>query len=108
MKPDIECTRILREIAKNPNISQREIASKHRISLGKVNYAIKSLISKGFIKIQNLSGASKKQKYTYVLTPIGVEEKAKQTTNFLKWKLDEYERMKKEIEELKEDVNSFS
>ena len=107
MKPDIECAQILREISKNPHISQREIASKHRISLGKVNYAIKSLIKKGFIKIQNLSGTPKRQKYTYILTPIGIDEKARQITDFLKWKLDEYERMKKEIEELKEDVNNF-
>ena len=107
MKPDIECTQILREIAKNPNISQRGLASKHRISLGKVNYAIKFLISKGFIKIQNLSDAPKNKRYTYILTPMGMEEKTIQTTNFLKWKLEEYERMKKEIEELQEDVDSF-
>jgi EPS-associated MarR family transcriptional regulator len=107
MKPDIGCTQILREISKNPNISQREIALKHRISLGKVNYAIKSLIREGFIKIQSFSGTPKRQRYTYILTPIGMDEKVRQTTNFLKWKLDEYERMKKEIEELKEDVNNF-
>lgn len=104
MKPTIQSTQILREISKNPSISQREIALKNRISLGKVNYAIKALIEKGYIKIHNFKGSENKRKYMYMLTPAGMYEKAKLTADFLKWKMDEYERIKKEIEELEEDV----
>ena len=105
MKPIVENTQILREISRNPKISQREIAKRNRISLGKVNYAIKSLIEKGYIKIHNFSSSQNKRKYMYVLTPAGMYEKAKLTTDFLKWKMEEYERIKKEIEELEEDIN---
>ncbi len=105
MKPTIESTQILREISKNPSISQREIASKHKISLGKVNYAIKALIEKGYVKIHNFKGSQNKRKYMYVLTPVGIYEKAKLTSVFLKWKMEEYERIKREIEELEQDIN---
>jgi EPS-associated MarR family transcriptional regulator len=105
MKPTIESTQILRAISRNPCVSQREIALKNRISLGKVNYAIKSLIEKGYVKILNFQGSKNKRKYMYILTPTGMFEKAKLTSDFLKWKMEEYERIKKEIEELEEDIN---
>jgi EPS-associated MarR family transcriptional regulator len=106
MKSTVETTQILREIFKNPRVSQREIAFKNRISLGKVNYALQSLIEKGYIKIHNFAGSKNRRKYMYVLTPSGIYEKAKLTSVFLKWKMEEYERIKKEIEELEADINS--
>lgn len=108
MKQTLHNTQILREISKNPSISQREIALKNRISLGKVNYAIKSLIERGYVKIHNFSESKNKRHYMYVLTPAGMYAKAKLTTSFLKWKMEEYERIKKEIEELEEDVKETS
>ncbi|MFA5072423.1 MAG: MarR family EPS-associated transcriptional regulator [Nitrospirota bacterium] len=105
MRHTIHSTQILREISKNPSISQRELAQKNRISLGKVNYAIKSLIEKGYVKIHNFSESKNKKHYMYVLTPAGMYQKAKLTAIFLKWKMDEYERLKKEIEELKKDMD---
>lgn len=101
----IHHTQILRDISKNPSISQREIALKNGISLGKVNYAIRSLIEKGHVKIQNFNGSKNKRKYMYILTPRGVYEKAKLTSSFLKWKMEEYERIKKEIADLEIDIN---
>jgi len=107
MKSTEETTQILREIFKNPRVSQREIAFKNRISLGKVNYALQSLIEKGYIKIHNFTGSKNRRKYMYVLTPSGIYEKAKLTSVFLKWKMEEHERIKKEIEELEADINSL-
>ncbi len=76
------------------------------MSLGKVNYAINSLIEKGYIKVQNFKGSKNKRKYMYVLTPAGMYEKSKLTADFLKWKMGEYERVKREIQELEEDLRS--
>lgn len=105
MKPSIdEHTQILRDISKNPLLSQREIALKNRISLGKVNYAIRSLIGKGFIKIQNINCSQNKRRYMYLLTPAGLYENAKRSSEFLRWKMSEYERLRQEILELEEDV----
>ena len=41
----------------------------------------------------------------YILTPKGMYEKSKQASDFLKWKIVEYERIKKEIAELETDIN---
>jgi predicted transcriptional regulator len=45
--------RLLRLIEENPNLSQREIAQKLGLSLGRLNYCLKALIAKGFIKLEN-------------------------------------------------------
>jgi EPS-associated MarR family transcriptional regulator len=104
VKNTLHNTQILREISKNPSISQREIAQKNQISLGKVNYALKSLIEKGYVKIHNFSESQNKRHYMYILTPTGMYQKAKLTSDFLKYKMEEYERIKKEIQELEADV----
>ncbi len=108
MKSTIEKAQILRDLSRNPSISQREIALKNGISLGKVNYAIKSLIEKGYIKLHNFKGSKNKRKYMYILTPEGMYVKAKLTVDFFKWKMEEYERIKKEIEALEEEINGDS
>ncbi len=105
MKTTLHNTQILRDISKNPGISQRELASKNGISLGKVNYAISALIDKGFIKVQNFKGSKNKRNYIYILTPKGIYEKTTQASDFLKWKMNEYERIKREIAELEADIN---
>jgi EPS-associated MarR family transcriptional regulator len=105
MKTTLHSTQILRDISINPGISQRELASKNGISLGKVNYAISALIEKGYIKIQNFHGSKNKRNYMYFLTPKGMYEKTKQASDFLKWKIVEFERIKSEIAELEADIN---
>lgn len=105
MKSTLHNIQILRDISINPGISQRGLALKNNISLGKVNYAISGLIEKGFIKIQNFKGSKNKRNYIYVVTPQGMYEKTKQMSDFLKFKMDEYERIKREIAELEADIN---
>ncbi len=71
------------------------------VSLGKVNYCIKKLTEKGWIKLTNFTHNPNKVGYAYLLTPKGIEEKTKLTFSFLKRKVIEYEILKKEINELK-------
>lgn len=79
--------------------------SKHMgISLGKTNYCIQALLSKGLIKMQNFRNNENKMAYIYLLTPAGVEEKAKITVRFLKYKVQEYDRLRMEIEELQREA----
>lgn len=104
MKQEFIETQILRDIYHNPAISQRELAKKNGISLGKTNYLLKSLLTKGLIKIENFKRADNKKRYLYIITPHGLIEKTRLTVSFLKRKMDEYERLKQEIEELKQEV----
>ena len=94
---DEEYFNIIRKISKDSNISQREISTELGISLGKVNYCLRALKEKGFIKIKNFKKSENKMKYFYILTPKGISEKTKITIRFMKQKIREYDELKKEI-----------
>ena len=93
--------KLLKLIEAEPYLSQRDIAQKMGVSLGKTNYCLKALIDKGFIKLQNFYNNKKKSGYIYFLTPKGIEEKTAVTYRFLQRKIEEYEDIKVEIESLK-------
>ena len=88
---------VLREIQKQSNSSQRELAQQLGFSLGKLNYCLKALKQKGLIKIKNFKKNPNKINYFYVLTPKGISKKASLTLNFMKRKMKEYEELKKEL-----------
>ena len=92
---------LLRKLEINPGYTQRELSKEMGVSLGKVNYCIKKLTEKGWIKLTNFTQNPDKVGYAYLLTPKGIEEKTKLTFLFLKRKVIEYEILKKEINELK-------
>lgn len=95
---------LLKCLENNPNISQRELARELGISLGKVNYCVRALIDKGWIKARNFKNSHSKIAYTYALTPVGLQQKARITVRFLKRKVQEYELLCKEIEELRREM----
>ncbi len=96
--------KILRHLDENPDVNQRELARELGVSLGKTNYCLKALIEKGFVKAQNFRNSANKRAYLYVLTPEGLEAKMRISVAFLRRKMDEYEQLKQEIEQLRQDV----
>ncbi len=92
---------ILKSVELDANITQRQLSKELGVSLGKVNYCLRSLIQKGFIKINNFKNSKNKAQYSYFLTPQGIEAKTKLTIEFLKVKTKEYEALKKEVDKLK-------
>ena len=101
---DGEIIRLLREIEGSPAVTQRELSSRLDISLGKVNYIVKALINKGLVKTDSFKKSNNKQAYFYLLTPHGLEEKARVTYRFLRAKMKEYDRLKEEIEQLQREI----
>jgi EPS-associated MarR family transcriptional regulator len=99
-----ESLMLLRTISDNPQITQRELSSRLGLSLGKINFLIRSLIEKGFVKANNFKNSQNKISYLYFLTPSGIEEKARITYHFLKRKTEEYERLEAEIRHLQQEV----
>jgi len=93
---------VLKELEKNPQTTQRYLSQKIGISLGKVNFLLNALIAKGIIEAKNFKNAKNKLSYRYLLTPEGIKAKIELTQKFLTWKLEEYERLKKEIEDFRE------
>ena len=84
--------------------SQRELARETGVSLGKLNYALRALIDAGWVKAGNFSRNQDKFSYAYLLTPSGIEAKARLTRAFLARKLGEYDRLRAEIEGLQAEV----
>jgi EPS-associated MarR family transcriptional regulator len=96
--------KILKRLEANPETSQRELAGELGISLGRVNYCIQALVEKGLVKANNFRNSKNKKGYAYLLTPRGIEDKAKITLEFLKIKLAEHEALTKEIKDLQEEA----
>ena len=98
---------LLRKLEENPEYTQRELSQEMGVSLGKINYCMKKLIEKGWIKLSNFSHNPNKVGYIYLLTPKGIEQKGSLTISFLKIKLQEYEMLKNEISKLKQDAEKL-
>jgi len=96
---------VLKELEQNPQTTQRDLSRKIGVSLGKVNFLLNALIEKGVIEAKNFKNAKNKLAYMYLLTPIGIKTKVQLTQQFFTWKLQEYERLKKEIEDFKKEIS---
>lgn len=96
--------RVLRMLQDNPDMTQREIAEKLGVSTSGLNYCLKALIDKGWVKVHNFSQSKNKFGYIYVLTPQGVAEKALLAGRFLKRKMTEYDQLQAEIVALKVEI----
>jgi len=97
--------KLLKILEQNSNISQRELSKELGVSLGKVNYCMKALAEKGLVKARNFKQNPRKKGYLYILTPKGIEEKAKVTSLFLKRKMLDLEVLKSEIEQIRSELN---
>ena len=99
--------RVLKLVEKQPTITQRQLSKELGVSLGKTHYVIKALVKVGWIKLENFKRSDNKLGYAYLLTPTGVLEKAQITRRFLVRKQQEYENLKREIEQLQTEVDEF-
>lgn len=95
---------LLKQLEENPALTQREMASAIGVSLGKLNYCLKALIEKGWVKAGNFRRSKDKLGYAYLLTPKGVDEKTRVTLAFLARKQREYEQLVSELESLRREV----
>ena len=93
--------RVMRLLQHNSDLTQRELAHHLGVSVGGLNYCLKALTQKGWVKMQKLSQSKNKFGYVYLLTPSGMAEKAALTGRFLQRKMAEYEALRAEIEALK-------
>ena len=94
----------MRLLEAEPRMSQRDIARQLGISLGKVNYCLRALIEKGWIKAANFTNSQNKAACMYLLTPRGVQERAVLTMQFLQAKIQEYQTLRAEIKEMQREA----
>lgn len=98
--------KLFKAIEANPAANQRQLAGELEISLGKLNYCLRALLRKGLVKVENFIESNNKRGYLYHLTPAGLSEKAAVTMRFLNHKMRECEKIKQEIRNLEEEVNT--
>lgn len=96
----------MRLLQDNPDMTQRELAQELGISTSGLNYCLKALIDKGWVKVHNFSHSKNKFGYVYVLTPVGIAEKVAMTARFLQRKMREYDELKTEIDGLRAEMNT--
>jgi EPS-associated MarR family transcriptional regulator len=96
--------RLMRLLEANPHMSQRDAARELGISLGKLNYCVRALIRKGWVKAARFKNSRNKAAYMYLLTPRGMQQKARLTSRFLRAKVREYEALRVEIDQIRQDA----
>jgi EPS-associated MarR family transcriptional regulator len=96
--------KLMRLIEANPELSQRAVARELGVSLGKVNFCLKALVARGWLKATNFKNSNNKAAYMYLLTRRGIREKARLTVRFLSIKMGEYERLRVEIQEMRDEA----
>jgi EPS-associated MarR family transcriptional regulator len=98
----------LRELAKDDTLSQRDLARKMGLSLGRVNYMVNALLENGYLKAKRFKNSRNKIGYMYIVTPKGLSTRITRTYDFLQRKLEEFEKLKQEIEMLKRETAEFA
>mgnify|MGYP001373901222 FL=1 len=104
IKDNIDHLNVLRKIQNNPDASQREMAKELGFSLGKLNYCLSALKSKGLVKVNNFRQNKNKINYIYILTPKGIIQKTNLTIKFMKLKMKEYDELNNELIEEKNKI----
>jgi EPS-associated MarR family transcriptional regulator len=97
---------ILHLIETKSEISQRDLAKALGVSLGKTHYLLKALLGKGLVKMDNFRRSDNKLAYAYVLTPEGIAARLELARNFLRFKESEYEALRGEIDQLKQELGN--
>ncbi len=95
---------VLKKLEKHTHLTQLELSKELGLSLGKTNYVINALIDKGWLKLNNFKRSDNKLGYIYLLTPVGISEKTILAQKFLRRKSEEYNRLREEIEKLKDEL----
>ncbi len=97
---------MLRFIEENPEMSQRELARRLGVSVGKTHYLLKALLEKGLVKMDDFRRHGNKLAYVYLLTPSGIAAKLSLTQSFLRYKEAEYQSLRGEIDQLREEIDA--
>lgn len=93
--------KLLDTVERIPTLTQRELAHELGVSLGKVNYCIRAVITRGWLKVGNFQNSRHKSAYMYYLTPSGIDEKARLAYLFLAQKLEEVDALRAEVDRLR-------
>ncbi|WP_184296734.1 MarR family EPS-associated transcriptional regulator [Roseateles oligotrophus] len=99
---------MLRAITERPSLTQRQLAELLGISLGKTNFIVQAVLKRGWLKVENFKRSTNKWGYIYILTSQGISERLRLTHTFIQRKEEEYELLRREIDQLKQEISHAS
>jgi len=92
---------LLEQIERDPDVTQASLASQLGVAVGTVNWHIKRLVAKGYVKVKR----AERKKLRYIITPEGIALRARLTVDYIERSFDLYrrtrQRVKKHLYELK-------
>ncbi|MCX5764678.1 MAG: MarR family EPS-associated transcriptional regulator [Gemmatimonadetes bacterium] len=95
---------LIRLLEADPVLTQRQLSKLLGVSLGKANYCLRELISRGLVKAKNYRTSQNKAAYLYILTPSGIAAKGDMARRFLVRKMHEYDALTAELEVLRREA----
>ena len=97
---------LLRQLNTQPEASQRKLAENLGVSVGKLNYCLRALVDRGWVKANNFRRSDNKWAYAYLLTPRGLSAKFRLTSHFLRRKELEFEELQTQISALRTELSA--
>ena len=91
---------ILSHIAEHPDTTQADLATQLDVAVGSVNWYIKRLVNKGYIKVKQME----RRRLRYLLTPTGIREKTRLTKEFMEASLLWYRKTREASQQLLKQV----
>src|SRR4030066_1971943 len=87
---------LLEQIERDPDLTQASLAALLGVAVGTVNWHLKRLIAKGYVKVKR----AQRKKLRYIITPEGLAFRARLTINYIETSMRLYRRTRQQIRDL--------
>ncbi len=86
---------LLEQVENNPDVNQSTLATQLGVAVGTVNWHIKRLVAKGYVKVQR----AERKKLRYIITPEGIALRARLTVDYIERSFDLYHKTRLRVKE---------
>ncbi|MFZ0532147.1 MAG: winged helix-turn-helix transcriptional regulator [Anaerolineales bacterium] len=91
---------LLEKIENDPNVTQASLATQLGVAVGTVNWHLKRMIAKGYVKVKR----AERRKLRYIITPEGITFRAHLTIDYIEQSFLLYRNIRKRVRELLAEV----
>jgi predicted ArsR family transcriptional regulator len=84
---------LLEQIERDPDVTQASLATQLGVAVGTVNWHIKRLVAKGYVKVKR----AERKKLRYIITPEGIALRARLTVDYIERSFDLYRRTRQRV-----------
>jgi predicted ArsR family transcriptional regulator len=86
---------LLEQVEHDPDVNQSTLATQLGVAVGTVNWHLKRLVAKGYVKVQR----AERKKLRYIITPEGIALRARLTVDYIERSFDLYRKTRRRIKE---------